>query len=63
MDQHAVQDDIFRRMAPLKKLETAMSLHYSTRQLKTAWVRQRHREWSQQQVARAVREMFTNAGN
>jgi len=63
MAQQKVQDEILRKMTPQQKLEVAMNLYYSARELKAAWVRQLHEDWSDQQVAEAVREVFVNAGS
>ena len=61
MTQQKIQDEILRKMTPQQKLEVAMNLYYSARELKSAWVRQLHRDWSDQQVEEAVREVFVNA--
>jgi len=63
MAQQKIQDEILRKMTPQQKLEVAMNLYYSARELKAAWVRQLHEDWSDQQVAEAVREVFVNAGS
>ena len=63
MAQQKIQDEILRQMTPQQKLDLSMSLYYSARELKTAWVRQLHQDWSDQQVAEAVREIFVNAGH
>jgi hypothetical protein len=62
-EQQNVQDAILRRMTPQQKLEAAMQLYYSCRQLKTAWIHQCHPDWPQQQVEQAVKEAFANARN
>ncbi len=61
MAQQKLQDEILRQMTPQQKLEVAMNLYYSARELKSAWIRQLHEDWSDQQVAEAVREVFVNA--
>jgi len=63
MVQQKLQDKILRQMTPQQKLDLAMSLYYSARELKSAWIRQLHQDWSDQQVAEAVREIFVNAGH
>ena len=63
MDQQKVHDEILRKMTAQQKLEAAMNLYYSARELKSAWIRQLHEDWSDQQVEEAVREIFVNAGN
>ncbi len=62
MAQQKLQDKILRQMTPQQKLDLAMNLYYSARELKSAWIRQLHQDWSDQQVAEAVREIFVNAG-
>ena len=61
MAQQKIQDEILRKMTPQQKLEVAMNLYYSARELKSAWIRQLHEDWSDQQVEEAVREIFINA--
>ena len=63
MTQQKIQDEILRKMTPQQKLEVAMNLYYSARELKSAWIRQLHEDWSDQQVEEAVREIFVNAGD
>jgi hypothetical protein len=63
MTQQKIQDEILRKMTPQQKLEVAMNLYYSARELKSAWIRQLHQDWSDQQVEEAVREIFVNAGD
>ena len=61
MAQQKVQDEILRKMTPHQKLQAAMNLYYSARQLKAAWIRQLHKDWSDKKVEEAVREIFANA--
>ncbi len=63
MAQQKLQDEILRQMTPQQKLDLSMSLYYSARELKSAWIRQLHQDWSDQQVEEAVREIFVNAGH
>lgn len=53
-----VQTEIFRRMTPEQKLRAAMRLYWSARELKAAWFRHEHPEWTEAQVKAAVREAF-----
>lgn len=53
-----MQTEIFRRMTPEQKLRAAMRLYWSARELKAAWFRAEHPEWSEAQVAKAVRDAF-----
>lgn len=52
------QVEIFRRMTPEQKLRAAERLYWSARELKAAWFRHEHPEWSEQQVKKAVRDVF-----
>ena len=52
---------IFRRMPPERRLSLAEQLYWSARELKAAWLRSRHRDWTEEQVAQEVRRLFTNA--
>ena len=52
------QVEIFRRMTPEQKLRAAERLYWSARELKSAWFRQEHPEWSEEQVKKAVRDAF-----
>jgi hypothetical protein len=62
MTQNDVQIEIFKAMTPEQKLQAAFGLYDMAKELKTAWIRQLHKDWSDEQVADAVREIFTNAG-
>jgi hypothetical protein len=48
-------------MTPQQKLDAALSLYHSARQLKAAWLRQMHNDWTEQMIEQAVREAFSNA--
>ena len=61
MELNDVQNEILRKMSPQQKLEAAMNLYYSAKELKTAWLRQLHAEWSDQKIKQTVREVFANA--
>ena len=61
MAQQEIQDEILKNMSPQKKLEVAMNLYFSARQIKAAWFRHLHKDWTDQQVEQAVREVFINA--
>jgi hypothetical protein len=61
MENNSIQDEILRKMSPERKLEAAVALYRSSRQLKTAWIASLHKDWSQEKIAKAVRESFANA--
>jgi hypothetical protein len=56
-----VQLQTLRRMTAEQKLQVAMQLYWSARELKAAWIRDQHPDWTNEQVEEAVREIFTNA--
>jgi dephospho-CoA kinase len=56
-----IQQRLFRAMSPEKKLNIAMQLYDSARQLKAAWLRQQHQDWTEQQVQAKVKEIFLYA--
>jgi hypothetical protein len=59
--ENDIQFSILQAMSPEKKLKVAMRLYHSARELKAAWIRQQHEEWSEREVQLAVREAFINA--
>jgi hypothetical protein len=59
--QDDVQTQALKRMTPEQKLQAAMWLYWSARELKAAWIRSRHPDWTPEQVEQAVREIFANA--
>ena len=56
-----MQDQILAKLSPEKKLEVAMQLYHSARELKAAGVRSGHPDWDENQVRQAVREAFLHA--
>ena len=56
-----IQNQILAKMSPEKKLEVAMQLYYSARELKAAGVKADHPDWDEKQVQQAVREAFLYA--
>jgi len=56
-----MQNQILAKMSPEKKLEVAMQLYYSARELKAAGVKADHPDWDERQVQHAVREAFLYA--
>lgn len=57
-EPNEIQTEIFRRMTPEQKLRAAMRLYWSARELKAAWLRTEHPEWTPAQVSAEVREAF-----
>jgi len=56
-----IQNQILAKMSPGKKLEVAMQLYYSARELKAAGLRAEHPDWNEKQVQQAVRKAFLYA--
>jgi hypothetical protein len=55
------QQEIFRRMTPERRLAMAESLWWTAWELKAAWLRSQHRDWTENQVTREVARIFANA--
>lgn len=63
--QHSVKEmsdemvrEIRGKMTPEQKLNAMMDLYWSARELKAAYIRSIHPDWSEEQVQREVREAF-----
>ncbi len=63
MTGQEIQSEILRKMTPTQKLQLAMRLYYSAWEFKAAWLRELHKDWSNEQVAHEVRRIFANAGS
>ena len=61
MEFNDVQSNFLKKMSPQQKLEVAMSLYYSAKEFKKAWLRQNNIKWSDQKIEQAVREIFADA--
>ena len=61
MEFNKIQYEYLKKMSPQQKLEAAMNLYYSAKELKLAWLSQLHNEWSDQKIKQVVRETFINA--
>ena len=48
----------FRKMSPSQKLRAAARLYWSARQVKAAFLRSVHPDWSETRVQKAVRDAF-----
>ena len=55
------QIEIYRRMTPAQRIETAMRLYATARKIKAAALRAQHPDWNEQRVLVAVREAFLYA--
>ena len=52
---------IYRQMTPERRLSLAEQLYWSAREIKAAWLRAQHADWSEEQIACEVTRAFTNA--
>ena len=52
---------ILRRMTPERRLALAEGLYWTAREMKAAWLRSLHADWSEDQVSREVARIFSNA--
>jgi hypothetical protein len=55
------QIESFRRMPAEQRLALAEQLYWSARELKAAWLRAQHPDWSEAQVSREVTRIFLHA--
>jgi len=55
------QIELFRRMTPEQRWQAAHQLYWTMRRHKTAFLQSLHPTWSDQQVADAVRQIFSHA--
>ena len=55
------QFEAFRRMPPERRLALAEQLYWSAREMKAAWLRAQHADWSEEQVLREVTRIFLHA--
>ena len=59
MNPNDSQYKFLRKMSPQQKLEAAMNLYYSAKELKSAWLSQIHSEWSNQKIKQNVYWLFS----
>jgi hypothetical protein len=55
------QVEIYRRMTPGRRLELAEQLYWSARELKRAWLRSLHPDWTQEEIETEVTSNFSHA--
>jgi hypothetical protein len=55
------QVEIYRRMTPGRRLEIAEQMYWSAREMKAAWLRAQHPDWTEDQVNREVTRLFSHA--
>jgi Rv0078B-related antitoxin len=62
-DLHPVQVEAFRRMTPGQRLEVAMGFIEEMRELRRSILRQEHPDWTEKQIANALREFVLHASS
>ena len=55
------QLEVFRRMTPEQRWRAAHRLYWTLRRHKAAYLRDRHPEWSEEQVEQETRRSFLHA--
>ena len=58
---HPEQRRIFRSLTPEKKLDIALRLYYSARDMKAAGLRMQNPDWTEEKIQTKVREIFLYA--
>ncbi len=57
----ALQKKIYQSMTPDEKLQLALRLYYSAKQLRAAALRDEHPKWAEKKIQEKVREIFLYA--
>ncbi len=58
---HAKQIEIYKSMTPEQKLNAALSLYYSARDLKIAGLKKQHPDMPEEEILQKVKEIFLYA--
>ena len=58
---HPEQRKSYQAMTPEKKLQVALRLYYSAKEIKAAGLKRQHPDWSPETIKRKVREIFLYA--
>jgi len=61
MTMHLEQKRIFQSMSPEQKLNIALRLYYSARELKGAGLRVKHPDWSEEMIRDKMRKILLYA--
>jgi hypothetical protein len=59
----AEEAELLRRRSGPQKIESAFALWHAARRLKTAALRERHPDWTEERIAREVNGIFLRAGD
>ena len=60
-EMHPEQKKSFQAMTPEQKLQVALDLYHSAREIKTAGLKSQHPEWTPDTLNQKVREIFLYA--
>ena len=58
---HPEQKKAYQAMTPEKKLQVALGLYYSAKEIKVAGLKRQHPEWSMEKINQKAREIFLYA--
>ncbi len=58
---HPEQKKTYLAMTPEKKLQVALGLYYSAKEIKVAGLKRQHPEWSMEKINQKAREIFLYA--
>jgi len=58
---HPEQKKAYQAMTPEQKLQVAFDLYYSAKELKAAWLKRQHPDWSAERINQVVKEIFLYA--
>lgn len=53
-----VIENRFKNMSAEKKLLLSMQLYYSAKELKRAWLKQQHKDWTEEKIENKLKEIF-----
>jgi hypothetical protein len=58
---HPEQKKIYQAMTPEQKVKIVFDLYHSARELKHAFLRELHPDWSENKIQKVIREIFLYA--
>ena len=60
---HPEQKRIYQSMTPEQKVNIVFDLYHAARQMKSAYLKKRHPDWTDEMIEQKVREIFLYAGS
>jgi hypothetical protein len=60
---HPEQKRIYQAMTPEQKVNSVFDLYHTARQVKAAYLKKLHPDWTDEMIERKVREIFMYAGS